>query len=477
MNNLMTNVFIILTMLVGFAHGDDLEDFVNNLSTDLAPLLALFGERITMQFIAQAVGFADCLKAVVGRARENTAVPELELMSSASEEVCELFNGKHIVRCLGSGSIGQYICLFRKGLHGSGAGIENLRVKFKTLDRALRDGFLTETEGPDLVDEIFVARRRKLEWIRERFRRTFCPNSSKDDVSPELGNVSSRRRVPQEPDTQPTLIVIHDIEPEAPNIALNLQDTYKQTRIGMAAFLGALVQIAVVGIFVYVDKHPKFQLKNGKPIPGYALRAAIVDTVCVAFGVFVCAHVAEKSTIEAFYRADDKFEMGVYWVQHRQTVNDQVFEPFILSPSKTCSILSRSRRNRASSAVLSFKTVVGVLLGLSGTIIQFVGLRGMNSVASLAQLTAICVMTVIRCIARPGFTSSFTTAKPRAGFELDWLAKRLMVMAGITTGDPVIAPWVIAMSRETQHRALKPLTREMSHQLPVSEAQSILVTR
>ncbi|KAK1948663.1 hypothetical protein LY78DRAFT_543811, partial [Colletotrichum sublineola] len=35
------------------------DDFVNNLFSDLAPLLALFGERVTMQFISQSIGWAD----------------------------------------------------------------------------------------------------------------------------------------------------------------------------------------------------------------------------------------------------------------------------------------------------------------------------------------------------------------------------------------------------------------------------------
>lgn len=130
-----------------------------------------------MQFISQAVSFADCLalamvplgiitimvsairvggptwlKAVVGRAKENRAVPELELMSSTSEEVCELYNGKHIVRCLGLGSIGQYTCLFRKGFLSSEAGAENWRVEFKTLREALQDGFLIQNEGAGLCN-------------------------------------------------------------------------------------------------------------------------------------------------------------------------------------------------------------------------------------------------------------------------------------------------------------------------------------
>lgn len=147
-----------------------------------------------MQFIAQAVSFADCftlgmvplgiitimvsairvggptlLKAIVGRARENMAVPELELMSSTSEEVCELYNGKHIVRCLGSGSIGQYICLFREGLDNSEAATEDFGVKFMTLREALQDGSLIRTKGVGL----FNNRMNKMK-VTDKYPRSRC---------------------------------------------------------------------------------------------------------------------------------------------------------------------------------------------------------------------------------------------------------------------------------------------------------------
>lgn len=94
-----------------------------------------------MQFMSQAIGLADCvilamaplgiitiivsairvggptfLKAIIGRARENLSIPEMELMSSTSEEACELWNGRNVVRCQGSGEIWQFICLVPKGL-------------------------------------------------------------------------------------------------------------------------------------------------------------------------------------------------------------------------------------------------------------------------------------------------------------------------------------------------------------------------
>lgn len=49
------------------------------------------------------------MKAVIGRARENRAAAEVELMSSTSHEVCELWNGQSIVRTLGRPEVKQLL--------------------------------------------------------------------------------------------------------------------------------------------------------------------------------------------------------------------------------------------------------------------------------------------------------------------------------------------------------------------------------
>ena len=97
------------------ASADDGDDFSNNLFSDLAPILALFGEQVARQFMSQSMGWADnimfaiaplgvitaivgairvagppFLKVIVGRARENRAAAEVDLMSSTSHDVCEL---------------------------------------------------------------------------------------------------------------------------------------------------------------------------------------------------------------------------------------------------------------------------------------------------------------------------------------------------------------------------------------------------
>jgi hypothetical protein len=61
------------------------------------------------------VGGPPWLKAVIGRARENRSSAELELMSSTSHEVCELWDGEGIVRTTGKGIVKQIVYLEGRG--------------------------------------------------------------------------------------------------------------------------------------------------------------------------------------------------------------------------------------------------------------------------------------------------------------------------------------------------------------------------
>lgn len=66
---------------------------------------------LTALVSAIRVGGHSWLRAVIGRARENHAAVEIELMSSTSHEVCEVWNGEGIVRSLGKPGIRQVIYL------------------------------------------------------------------------------------------------------------------------------------------------------------------------------------------------------------------------------------------------------------------------------------------------------------------------------------------------------------------------------
>lgn len=120
----------------------DIAAFSGNVISDFGPVLALFGEQAARQFMSQSLGWADniifamaplgiitaivgairvggpsWLKAIIGRARENRALAEVEIMSSTSHEVCELWNGKNVVRLMGAPAIKELVHF--GGDHGS----------------------------------------------------------------------------------------------------------------------------------------------------------------------------------------------------------------------------------------------------------------------------------------------------------------------------------------------------------------------
>ncbi|PQE31131.1 ankyrin repeat protein [Rutstroemia sp. NJR-2017a WRK4] len=111
-------------------------EVTNNLLSDIGPFLSLFGEKFAQQFLRESftwldhvifamaplgvftvivgairVGGSPWLKALIGRARETQSSTELELMSSTSHEVCELWNGEGIIRTTGKGCIKQIVYL------------------------------------------------------------------------------------------------------------------------------------------------------------------------------------------------------------------------------------------------------------------------------------------------------------------------------------------------------------------------------
>jgi len=128
-----------------------------------ASLLALFGEQVAKQFMSQSMGWLDniifamaplgiitamisairvqgpaWLRAVIGRARENMAASEIELMSSTSHEVGELWNGQAIVRMLGRPEIEQIV--FLEDCEGDRAATFGLH----TLKTAKENGLLKD---------------------------------------------------------------------------------------------------------------------------------------------------------------------------------------------------------------------------------------------------------------------------------------------------------------------------------------------
>lgn len=165
------------------ASGDVGGDLSNAIISDLAPLIALFGEQVTKQFMSQSMGWYDhiifamaplgiitaivsairvagstWLKALIGRARESLGAAEVELMSSTSHNVCELWNGSQIVRIMGSSPVVQilYFPDYYKAASTAGSGSETDETPGEeacglfTVEEAVRAKLLTSRSSEDV---------------------------------------------------------------------------------------------------------------------------------------------------------------------------------------------------------------------------------------------------------------------------------------------------------------------------------------
>lgn len=99
---------------------------------------------ITAIVSAIRVGGPSWLKALIGRSRENLAVAEADLMSSTSKDVCELWNGQEVVRCMGSAEIVEFICLFPINSQNMPSSGDGSKIVTRELENAIETGHLIE---------------------------------------------------------------------------------------------------------------------------------------------------------------------------------------------------------------------------------------------------------------------------------------------------------------------------------------------
>jgi hypothetical protein len=273
----------------------DGESFSNNLLSDLAPLLTLFGEQVTKQFLSMSMGWADDillalgplgimtivvsnirvggvrrLKAIVGRARESRAAAEAELLSSTSHEVCEMWNGQEIVRTFGQPHTEEMILVF-----------DERELKAVDLRQACLNG-----------------------WMSARNK----------DITPNE---------------------IQDLGDRAPNITLNLDGSViSKLEIWSWVCFGLVIQ-AAVAILPGVLTYRWHQTASPHAYPCY-----LVSLVCVTMGLILCSRVIEGSTKEHEFVPSNAGATQVVRIQMACTVNDQRFLPYLLdcSPPKEARI-------------------------------------------------------------------------------------------------------------------------------------------
>ncbi|KAK0670726.1 ankyrin repeat-containing domain protein [Cercophora samala] len=435
-------------LFAAIAVADAGDDFTDNLLTDLAPILALFGEKVTMQFMSQATGWADSiilamaplgiitiivaairvggpfwLRSIVGRARENRAVPEAELMSSTSNEVCELWNGQEIVRVMGQGPIREFIILTPEGEpqdKPDDGGDLMLEVK------------AMELKAPDMMEKGY------LEPCEPNLRERVTGKLF-DRPDPENGNLEGSRSID----------IIRNTMVDVPNLALNIHNQVSRAGLYFAAAAGTILQVSVLawaGVATYHLKYFKDD-KEEEPVAHYAFVCMTVGTSILTLGILLCAFVVERGSSEKTYRPAPKKQARVIWLQKQGTVNDQAFKSFALFPSSAQVMLTTSSRKSSQNEkkgkgwrnhaqehkghglgvamTTEVITVTATLISFGGFIIQFTGLRALHWSVAVAQLLAIMIMAALRAWVRRNFNKNPEAVPLTAGYELDWLAMTL----------------------------------------------------
>ena len=465
------------------AKAGGLDDFSNNLATDLGPLLSLFGDAITKQYLSESTSFEDyvifalapiglmtavvsvirvCggpwLRSFIGRAQEGDAAIEAELCTSTSADICEVFNRGGITRTLGKAKILEIIRV-RPGANKdedtaksedddkNNSDKPKSNISEKTSEMEINYDWSQENMGLFLVRDYF-ANCRTSEWHHH----TGAKNR------PWL-RAFSRRRASQNTDTEKGVNPAKDKTISSQNSALakNSLDKYSNINPNLSINVGIrkrgplfVYSVLVLGIVLQLgllamaplmswvgnwskDGHSKQELgiqkayaKNKIPI------SFLVGNVVMILGMFGCAYLIGQITEELKYRRiNDQKSTELYWVQAGdQVIGDQTYGPYAYSdPSKPLTeyVISTKRENMETVFKYKVLTWITIVATLGGYIVQFVGLRGMTAWVSIAQLAIMLIMSFFRGMMRTQRLANNGNklqdiSEEVVGHELDWLA-------------------------------------------------------
>ncbi|KAH0607874.1 uncharacterized protein H6S33_001926 [Morchella sextelata] len=423
----------------GWSEGSD---FTNNFISDLGPLLALFGEQVAKQFMSESMGWADSiifamgplgiitaivgairvggpswLKAIIGRARENRAVAEVELMSSTSHEVCELWNGQQIVRIMGSPEIRELIRIDKKAKARRSEGHAEMSSIFTTLEQAMKKEMVSKVKEESSFPWLSPPWKITQDFTPKLKTNTVCPEAqtSLSQQNPEIlprpeiqqtngghqpPSGSQKTHAPQNPMEKP-------VKKSAPNISLNIHDHSRRHELHVVAVVGTALQLFVLIYGGFATYHPQLKYqKEGSDIAVYAFPLTSIGTLFLVVGLLKNATVGDQEFDSYAIFAKDK--RNIITTSRRNNDNDPS------DPSKNGS--------STSSEVLSSAGTVITLCGFFG---QFIGLRSLHWSITLAQLGLTLIMAVLRAWVRRGLAKRPYIQLLPPKHEIDWLATRI----------------------------------------------------
>ncbi|KAK0614428.1 hypothetical protein B0T14DRAFT_385388, partial [Immersiella caudata] len=373
---------------------------------------------LTALVSAIRVGGYPWLKAIIGRARENRAAVEIELMSSTSHEVCEVWNGEGIVRSLGKPGIRQIIYLECDKDSNETLGLHTISTARHSPDISNRSSQYTLDRNSQDGPRFFSS-----------------PHPPSPNISPELSHHSDSRRDQHHRPSPPVLTPEPEIRPHshpnaksregpnppevaAPSISLNIHGGSNYGEILAGAIFGSICQFGVLIFTGFSVYHPTFSLKfpkGGEEVPGYSYPIMALGTVMLTIGMILCSHVIVSSTRETKFILQSAAQSNT----SKQTIG-------------TTSIQWRLTGLHPQLGALGVLTLLGVALGLIGYVLQFQGLRALNWTASISQLVCLALMTLLRAWVRRGLIAKPIAKRVLEDHEMDYLS---ILMASSTSGN------------------------------------------
>ncbi|KAI5839158.1 ankyrin repeat-containing domain protein [Morchella snyderi] len=391
------------------------DNFANNLGSDMAPLLALFGEQVTKQYLNESLDWMDNLlfaiaplgiitamvasirvagssrlKSLIGRAKETPGEVEADLMSSTSTDVCELWSGKGVVRVIGAPFLLQLVWVPDEvGQPGDlCAGLYNFREQhikekyYKPPSRGIANFFSTTDAS-----------------------QASSGSTARDEYTQKMHN--ELRRVPA-------------------NLLLNISVKPLRRGVLLLFILAAIIAQGGVLVFAAVSQYILHLPKNNSTVPAYAFPVLLAGTIALAVGVFLCARAIETSTTELTWQPKRPGpEISILWLQKGgQNVGDQQFGAFA---HKSIGTVYTSHRKGDGFQRRETLVMIAITISLLGFIAQFFALRAAHSSVTVTQLVAILFVTGLRCFDHLPRDNENRVENPEhvEGFELDWLAKDL----------------------------------------------------
>ncbi|RYP50204.1 hypothetical protein DL768_004225 [Monosporascus sp. mg162] len=435
--------------------------WADNIILAMAPLGV-----ITAIVGAIRVGGPSWLKAIIGRARENRAVAESELMSSTSNEVWELWNGQEIVRVMGEGPIRKFVILLPNGINkngdrGSKATTPSQPTTTSRGGSSSVDGQMT---NPKISQDVLAMKLDKesdvwKEYLEEYNPATirehiFGPEQRRDPSETEKGSARTGPRKgsimspyegsrddsnSENPDeSRLPIAAIRNTTAHTPNLALNIHNQVGRGELYVVAAFGIVLQLGVLVNCGFATSYPTLRLlKDGDPVAKYSFPCTAAGTLLLVAGMLACSYVVENSTSETRYCPVADREARVIWLQRSGIVNDQAFKYFAIFPTNAQALVTTSQRlkgpdeedsgqgdpDREDSGqedpVQEIIAVTATMVSVCGFIVQFTGLRGMNWSASVAHLGATVLMTVLRAWVRRNLAGNPKALPLVSGHELD----------------------------------------------------------